>query len=41
MHIFYIYASWTQFCIFLLAEMTTGFGSGVVMQYLPDQDFNS
>lgn len=42
MHIFYIYASWTQFCIFLLDEMITfGFGSGVMMLYLPEQDFNS
>lgn len=42
MHIFYIYASWTQFCILLLAEMITfGFGSGMMMLYLPEQGFNS
>lgn len=42
MHIFYIYASWTQFCILLLAEMITFvFGSGMMMLYLPEQGFNS
>lgn len=42
MHISYTYASWTQFCIFPLAEVVTcGFGRGVVMLYLLQQDFNS
>lgn len=37
MHIFYIYASWTQLCILLLAEMITfGFGSGMMILYLPE-----